>query len=71
MERDHANYDRWEFAATAVVRRRIENDMEEESGEEEERGSEQGSSEPVGKTSGLGPEDCAEQEGDGATTYIV
>ena len=66
MERDHANYDRWEFAATAVVRRRIENDMEEESGEEE--GSGYANSEQVGETSGLEPEDCVEQEEDGAST---
>ena len=64
VERSHVNYDRWKVAAKAVIRRKVENDTEEESGEEEEERSQQGSSEPEGKTSGLGPEDHAEQ-GDG------
>ena len=64
MERDHVSYDRWKFATKAVIQRRVENDMEEESGEEE--GSECENYEQVEKTPGLGPEDCAEQEEDGA-----
>ena len=48
------------------IRRKVENDREDESGEEE--GSEQGSSDQVGKTSGIGPEDYADQEEDSAST---
>ena len=69
VERGHANYDRWKMAARAVIRRKVENDMVEESGEEEESKCE--SSEQAGKTSGLGPEDYAEQGDEGATPYLV
>ena len=66
VERGHANYARWKVAAKAVIRRRVECDTEDESGEEEE--SEQGSYEPGQKTSGLGLEDCVEMDDDGAST---
>ena len=65
MERAHENYARWKVAAMTVMRKKVENDMEDESGEEED--SKQGSSDQVGKTSGMGAEDYAEQEEDGAS----
>ena len=69
VDRGHENYDRWKMAARAAIRRKVENDMDEESGEEEESKCE--SSEQAGKTSGLGPEDYAEQGDEGATPYLV
>ena len=62
VERNHENYDRWKIAAQSVIQRRVENDVEVESGEEE--GSECANSEQEGETSGLEPEDCAEQHGE-------
>ena len=65
MERAHENYARWKVAAMAVMRKKVENDMDDESGEEED--SKQGSSDQVGKTSGMEADDYAEQEEDGAS----
>ena len=65
MERAHENYARWKVVAITVIRKKVENDMEDGSGEEE--GSKQGSSDQEGKTSGMWAEDYAEQEEDGAS----
>ena len=64
VKRAHENYARWKVAAMAVIRRKVENDVEEESGEEEENECE--SSDQVGKTSGLEAEDYTRQEDDDA-----
>ena len=68
VERAHENYARWKVAARAVIRRKVENDVEEESGEEEENECE--SSDQVGKTSGLEAEDYTRQEDDDASIAV-